>query len=41
MSGNLGEKTEEGDAKEAKFISFGNRCLDPGPSDCHLFPEET
>lgn len=40
MSGNLEEKTEEGDSKEAKFISFGSHCLDPGSSDCYLFPGE-
>lgn len=40
MSGNLEEKTEEGDSKEAKFVSFGSHCLDPGLSDCYLFPGE-
>lgn len=34
------EKTEVGDSKEAKFISFGSHCLHPGSSDCHLFPGE-
>lgn len=31
MSGNLEEKTEEGDSKEAKFVSFGSHAWTRGP----------